>query len=292
MLQAMLLAAIVAAPLGSAALFLPARRHAHDTGVWPAVRRFVLAIVGTVVVAAAAAGLLRLLKASEHNLVTGVAALVFASLVRLARGQVRPPVPLAGSCHVGRAELPPLRNAGPTSPERCSDRRCSTCFPDYSCWPARSSCAASAPAFAAPWIGFVPVPQDYRGWRRRAAPGGGYYSCNFFICSPPRSSSTRASVLRCSPARPRSCARRKTSETGRPGARHGLSPGHPVPLALYLAVRQRHPQHYQSQRFPVRVAQSHDVLVVPACDLVPVRDRHVHRIPHHALAPPNLPARP
>ena len=55
MLQAMLLAAIVAAPLGSAALFLPARRHAHDTGVWPAVRRFVLAVVGTVVVAAAAA---------------------------------------------------------------------------------------------------------------------------------------------------------------------------------------------------------------------------------------------
>ena len=83
MLQAMLLAAIVAAPLGSAALFLPVRRHAHDTGVWPAVRRFALAIVGTIVVAAAAAGLLRLLKASEHNLVTGIAALVFASLVWL-----------------------------------------------------------------------------------------------------------------------------------------------------------------------------------------------------------------
>ncbi len=83
MLQAMLLAAIVAAPLGSAALFLPARQHARDTGTWPAVRRFVLAIVGTVVVAAAAAGLLRLLRASEHNLVVGVAGLVFASLVWL-----------------------------------------------------------------------------------------------------------------------------------------------------------------------------------------------------------------
>lgn len=46
-------------------------------------RRFVLAIVGTVVVAAAAAGLLRLLRASEHNLVVGVAGLVFASLVWL-----------------------------------------------------------------------------------------------------------------------------------------------------------------------------------------------------------------
>ena len=83
MLEAMLLAAIVAAPLGSAALFLPARRHQHDTGAWPPVRRFTLALVGTVVVAAAAAGVLRLLRASEHNLVTAVAALVFASLVWL-----------------------------------------------------------------------------------------------------------------------------------------------------------------------------------------------------------------
>ena len=83
MLEAILLAAIVAAPLGSAALFLPARRHAHDTGVWPAVRRFALAVVGTVVVAAAAAGLLRLLRVSEHDLVAAVAGLVFASLVWL-----------------------------------------------------------------------------------------------------------------------------------------------------------------------------------------------------------------
>jgi cellulose synthase/poly-beta-1,6-N-acetylglucosamine synthase-like glycosyltransferase len=83
MLEALLLAAIVAAPLGSAALFLPARRHAHDTGAWPAVRRFTLAVAGTVVIAVAAAGLLRLLKASEHNLVVGVAGLVFASLIWL-----------------------------------------------------------------------------------------------------------------------------------------------------------------------------------------------------------------
>ena len=83
MLEALLLAAIVAAPLGSAALFLPARRHAHDTGAWQAVRRFTLAVIGTVVIAAAAAGLLRLLKASEHNLVVGIAGLVFASLVWL-----------------------------------------------------------------------------------------------------------------------------------------------------------------------------------------------------------------
>jgi len=49
------------------------------------VRRFVLAIVGTVVVAAAAAGLLRLLRASEHNLVVGVAGwLSTRSVVRVA----------------------------------------------------------------------------------------------------------------------------------------------------------------------------------------------------------------
>jgi Glycosyltransferase like family 2 len=79
----MLLAAIVAAPLGSAALFLPARRPRRDSGTWPAVRRFGLAVIGTVVLAAAAAGVLRLLGASEHNLLVGIAGLLFASLVWL-----------------------------------------------------------------------------------------------------------------------------------------------------------------------------------------------------------------
>ena len=51
MLQAMLLAGIVAAPLGSVALFLPARRYARRAGTWSAVRRFVLAVMGTVVLA-------------------------------------------------------------------------------------------------------------------------------------------------------------------------------------------------------------------------------------------------
>ncbi len=81
MLQAMLLAGIVAAPLGSVALFLPARRHARRAGLWPAIRRFILAVIGTVVLAAAVAVILRLLGASEHNLVAGVAGVVFASLI-------------------------------------------------------------------------------------------------------------------------------------------------------------------------------------------------------------------
>jgi cellulose synthase/poly-beta-1,6-N-acetylglucosamine synthase-like glycosyltransferase len=79
----MLLAAIVAAPLGSAALFLPARQPRRDSGTWASVRRFGLAVIGTVVLAAAAAGVLRLLGASEHNLLVGIAGLLFASLVWL-----------------------------------------------------------------------------------------------------------------------------------------------------------------------------------------------------------------
>jgi cellulose synthase/poly-beta-1,6-N-acetylglucosamine synthase-like glycosyltransferase len=81
MLQAMLLAGIVAAPLGSAALFLPARRHARRAGIWSAIRRFVFAVIGTVVLAVAVAVILRLLGASQHNLVAGVASVVFASLI-------------------------------------------------------------------------------------------------------------------------------------------------------------------------------------------------------------------
>ena len=84
MLQAMLLAGIVAAPLGSVALFLPARRHARNTGVWPATRRFVLAVTGTVVLAAAVTAILReFLHATRQNLIAGVGAVVFASLIWL-----------------------------------------------------------------------------------------------------------------------------------------------------------------------------------------------------------------
>jgi cellulose synthase/poly-beta-1,6-N-acetylglucosamine synthase-like glycosyltransferase len=83
MLESLVIAGIVAAPLGSAALFMPARRHARVAGKWPAFRRFVLALLATVVVAAAAAAALRLAGASRHNLIAGVAGLVFASLVWL-----------------------------------------------------------------------------------------------------------------------------------------------------------------------------------------------------------------
>ena len=83
MLAALLLAGIVAAPLGSAALFVRARPRARVAGAWAASRRFILALVGTAVLAAVAAGVLRLLHATEHNLVAGVAGLLVASLIWL-----------------------------------------------------------------------------------------------------------------------------------------------------------------------------------------------------------------
>src|SRR5271154_3329431 len=83
MLQAMLLAAIVAAPLGSLALFLPARPRDRGPGIWHAARRSSLAVLGTIVLAAAAGGVLKAIGASEHNLVVGIGGLVFASLIWL-----------------------------------------------------------------------------------------------------------------------------------------------------------------------------------------------------------------
>jgi cellulose synthase/poly-beta-1,6-N-acetylglucosamine synthase-like glycosyltransferase len=83
MLQALLLAGLVAAPLGSLALFVPIRRHARQAGAWSAIRRFILDVIGTVVLVAAVAVVLRLLGASQHNLIAGVAGVAFASLVWL-----------------------------------------------------------------------------------------------------------------------------------------------------------------------------------------------------------------
>jgi hypothetical protein len=83
MLAPLLLAGIVVAPLGSAGLFVRARQRAHVAGAWAASRRFILALFGTAVLAAAVAGVLRLLHSTEHNLVAGVAGLVPASLIWL-----------------------------------------------------------------------------------------------------------------------------------------------------------------------------------------------------------------
>jgi cellulose synthase/poly-beta-1,6-N-acetylglucosamine synthase-like glycosyltransferase len=83
MLAALLLAGIVAAPLGSAGLFIPVKRRARGAGTWPAIRRFVLAVIGTLVLAALVAEALRLFGVSTRNLVAGVAGVVVASLIWL-----------------------------------------------------------------------------------------------------------------------------------------------------------------------------------------------------------------
>jgi cellulose synthase/poly-beta-1,6-N-acetylglucosamine synthase-like glycosyltransferase len=83
MLETLLLAAIVAAPVGSASLFLPGRRRARKAGAWSAIRRFVLAVVGTVILAAVVAGGLKLLGVSQSNLIAAIAGVVFASLIWL-----------------------------------------------------------------------------------------------------------------------------------------------------------------------------------------------------------------
>jgi cellulose synthase/poly-beta-1,6-N-acetylglucosamine synthase-like glycosyltransferase len=82
-LAALLLAGIVAAPLGSAGLLLLARERRKPPGRWAEARRFVLALLGTVVLAALVAGVLKLLKVSEHNLVVGIAGVAAASVIWL-----------------------------------------------------------------------------------------------------------------------------------------------------------------------------------------------------------------
>src|SRR5258708_20958453 len=83
MLAALLLAGIVAAPVGSVVLVLAGKRRIRAAGAWPAIRRVVLSVVGTALLAAAVAGVVKLLRASEHNFVVGVASVVIASLIWL-----------------------------------------------------------------------------------------------------------------------------------------------------------------------------------------------------------------
>src|SRR5262249_55953559 len=83
MLETLLLAAIVAAPVGSASLFLPGRQRARKAGAWSAIRRFVLAVGGTVIPAGGVAGGLNRAGASQSTRTAAIAGVVFASLVWL-----------------------------------------------------------------------------------------------------------------------------------------------------------------------------------------------------------------
>jgi cellulose synthase/poly-beta-1,6-N-acetylglucosamine synthase-like glycosyltransferase len=84
MLAALLLAGMVAAPLASIGILLPHQARTGKPGRLAASRRFVLAVVGTVVLAAMVALVLKfLLKVSEHSLVVGLAGLAAASVIWL-----------------------------------------------------------------------------------------------------------------------------------------------------------------------------------------------------------------
>jgi cellulose synthase/poly-beta-1,6-N-acetylglucosamine synthase-like glycosyltransferase len=83
-LGSLLLIGLIAAPLGSAILFVRARPGTRSqSGPWPASRRFILALVGTAMLALIAGAVVRLIGVSEHNALAAAAGLVFASLVWL-----------------------------------------------------------------------------------------------------------------------------------------------------------------------------------------------------------------
>ena len=83
MLATLLLAALVAAPVTSAALFLPVHRPRRVAGALPAAKRFVLALVGTAIAAAIVYAVLRLLRVPTSQLAVAVAVYIGASLVWL-----------------------------------------------------------------------------------------------------------------------------------------------------------------------------------------------------------------
>src|ERR1035438_4231624 len=83
-MHALLLAGILAAPLGFAGLLMPVKRHARTvSGPWSAIRRLVLAVVATTALAAVVAMSMRLLRVSGHGQAVGVAGVVLASLAWL-----------------------------------------------------------------------------------------------------------------------------------------------------------------------------------------------------------------
>jgi cellulose synthase/poly-beta-1,6-N-acetylglucosamine synthase-like glycosyltransferase len=83
MFAALVLAGIVAAPIGTICLLIQPSRRRRVAGAWPTARRLLFAVAGTVVLAALAGLLVRLLGASEHNAIAGAAGLAVGSLVWL-----------------------------------------------------------------------------------------------------------------------------------------------------------------------------------------------------------------
>jgi cellulose synthase/poly-beta-1,6-N-acetylglucosamine synthase-like glycosyltransferase len=83
MLAALVLAGILGAPVGTAALLVRARRPNQTTGTPAALRRLAFAITGTLLLAALVGVAMRLLGVTEHNAIAGAAGLVVGSLIWL-----------------------------------------------------------------------------------------------------------------------------------------------------------------------------------------------------------------
>jgi cellulose synthase/poly-beta-1,6-N-acetylglucosamine synthase-like glycosyltransferase len=82
-LAALVLAGIIAAPLGTVALLIKSSGQARSTGAWPPVRRFATAVGGTLLLGALVVGVLRLLGVTERNSIVGAAAMAATSLAWL-----------------------------------------------------------------------------------------------------------------------------------------------------------------------------------------------------------------
>ena len=83
MLAALVLAGLIAAPVGTLALLVKSSGQARMTGAWPPIRRFATAITGTLVLGGLVVGALRLLGVTERNSIAAAAALAAASLAWL-----------------------------------------------------------------------------------------------------------------------------------------------------------------------------------------------------------------
>lgn len=83
MIEALVIAGMVATPLASAALFLPGHRHERAATAWAAIWRVIAIVAGSATLAVAAVGVLYLLQATEANLIIGGAGVAAAGLVWL-----------------------------------------------------------------------------------------------------------------------------------------------------------------------------------------------------------------
>jgi cellulose synthase/poly-beta-1,6-N-acetylglucosamine synthase-like glycosyltransferase len=82
-LASLVLAGIIAAPIGTLALLVKARPPQRTSGGWASTRRLTTAVVGSVLLGALVVGALRLLGVTERNSIVGAACLIAVSLAWL-----------------------------------------------------------------------------------------------------------------------------------------------------------------------------------------------------------------